>query len=423
VREPEEAFMSGLEPIVDNLVIGGGLAGAMVAVRLAAAGRDVLLLEKEKGTHHKVCGEFLSPEAIAYLRQAGVDPLQLGAVPIHNLRLAARNRVVEAALPFRALSLSRRVLDAALLVRAAEQGCVVRQGVTVDSLSQSGDGWGAELSDRTTLCAQNVFLATGKHDLRGWSRPAGVQGDLVGFKLHWQLTETETDALRESMELFLFSGGYGGIALVEGEVANLCLVVRRARLRKLGGWQELLAALVAENPHIGQRLAGARPLWERPLAISSIPYGYLSGRECGLWCVGDQAAVIPSFTGDGMAIALHSGALAAEIFLAGQYADQYHRRLRAQLTGGMRLATFLSRAMISSTGRELAPFVLASLPKAMRWIANSTRIPESALVPSSLSGGASLKFVEERRKATAGPSTAFDAKNASNSAQDDSAFL
>jgi hypothetical protein len=33
-----------------------------------------------------------------------------------------------------------------------------------------------------------------------------------------------------------------------------------------------------------------------------------------------------------------------------------------------------------------------------------------------------LIFVEERRKATAGPSTPFDAKNASNSAQDDSAY-
>ena len=375
--------MSGLEPMVDNLVIGGGLAGAMVAVRLAAAGRNVLLLEKETSAHHKVCGEFLSPEAVDYLRQAGVDPLQLGAMPIQYLRLAARDRVVEATLPFRALSLSRKVLDAALLSRAAESGCVVRQGETVEALSQSGDGWRAQLSDQTTQCARNVFLATGKHDLRGWSRPAGAQGDLVGFKLHWRLTKTETDALREFMDLFLFAGGYGGIALVEGDVANLCLVVRRARLRKLGGWRELLTALLSENGHMQRRLAGARALWERPLAISSIPYGYLSGRECGPWCVGDQVAVIPSFTGDGMAIALHSGALAAEMHMAGHKPDLYHRALTAQLKPGMRLATLASRAMISSPGRELAPFVLASLPQAIRWIARSTRIPKPALLPSA----------------------------------------
>ena len=70
--------------IVDNLVIGGGPAGAMVALRLASAGRDVVLLEKESGLHHKVCGEFLSPEAIDYLRQAGINPLDLGATSVRT---------------------------------------------------------------------------------------------------------------------------------------------------------------------------------------------------------------------------------------------------------------------------------------------------------------------------------------------------
>ncbi len=34
-----------------------------------------------------------------------------------------------------------------------------------------------------------------------------------------------------------------------------------------------------------------------------------------MWALGDQAAVIPSFTGDGMSIALHSGCLAAAMYL------------------------------------------------------------------------------------------------------------
>src|SRR5579872_6521351 len=106
----------------ENVVIGGGLAGAMAALHLAAAGRDVVLLEKERGPHHKVCGEFLSPEAVKYLQQAGIDPMALGAQPIEKLRLSAKRRVIEMRLPFRALSLSRRVLDAALLKRAEEAG-------------------------------------------------------------------------------------------------------------------------------------------------------------------------------------------------------------------------------------------------------------------------------------------------------------
>jgi flavin-dependent dehydrogenase len=367
-------------PIVENLVIGGGLAGAMAAMRIAAAGCEVILLEKERTSHHKVCGEFLSPEAVDYLQHAGVDPLALGAAPIRDVRLSAGTRVVESELPFRALSLSRCVLDSALLAKAEEKGISVRRGAMVTALTRHENIWTSQLSDGSAPRAHTVFLATGKHDLRGWNRPAGRQNDLVGFKLHWRLKPSQTEALRGFMDLFMFPGGYGGLSLIEGDVANLCLVVQRSKLRKLGAWKELLAFLLAENAHLREKLNGAQPLWERPLAISSIPYGYLANHAGGAWCVGDQAAVIPSFTGDGMSIAMHSGALAAEMYLAGKTAEQYQKLLRAQLKDGMRLATMLSRAMVSFAGRELAPMGLKLLPRAISWIASSTRIPESALM-------------------------------------------
>jgi menaquinone-9 beta-reductase len=366
--------------MVDNLVIGGGLAGGMAALRLARAGRDVMVVEKERAAHHKVCGEFLSPEAVEYLCEAGIDPVGLGAVPIEHLRLSIGRRVVELPLPFCALSLSRCVLDATLLARVAEEGGIVRRGVTAARLARNGESWTAEWADGNVQRARTVFLATGKHDLRGWSRSGGVQCDLVGFKLHLRLNAAETQALRGFMDLFLFSGGYGGLTLVENDAANLCLVVRRSRLRKLGGWPEVFAGLLEEDALIGRHLAGARPLWERPLAISSIPYGYMSYRTSGAWCVGDQAAVIPSFTGDGMAIALHSGALAAEMCLDGGRADQHQRVLRTQLRKGMLMATWLSRTMVPTAGRALAPLALAVWPQGISWVAESTRIPRDALL-------------------------------------------
>jgi flavin-dependent dehydrogenase len=182
------------------------------------------------------------------------------------------------------------------------------------------------------------------------------------------------------MELFLFPGGYGGLSLVEGGVANFCLVVRRAVLRSKGGWPELLAAIRDDCPHIAQRLEDASALWDRPLAVSSIPYGYLAGRPHGLWSVGDQAACIPSFTGDGMAIALHSGALAARMYLGGESADRYHQTLQAHLGRSMGLATALSRGLVTDFGRRLAPIGLSGFPGAMSLIARATRISERALL-------------------------------------------
>jgi flavin-dependent dehydrogenase len=367
-------------PTVDNLVIGGGLAGSMVAIRLATAGRQVTLLEKESSAHHKVCGEFLSPEAVGYLNQIGINPLDLGAATVRFVRLSSKQRAVETVLPFTALSLSRFTLDEALLSRAEEGGCKVRRGSFVEQLNIQDNLWSARLRGGESVFAHTVFLANGKHDLRGWERAHTGQCDLVAFKLHWRLDPSQTVRLREFIELFLFPRGYGGLSLVERDVANLCLVVRQAELRRIGGWQELLASVLDDNRHLKQRLQGAKALWDRPLAISSIPYGHLSGQPSGLWCVGDQAAVIPSFTGDGMSIALHSAALATEMYLAGESADQYNHRLHAQLSRGMDLATCLSRSMVTKAGRSLALFGLSVFPNAMRWIAASTRIPKHIIV-------------------------------------------
>jgi flavin-dependent dehydrogenase len=376
----ENASMRTAGPTVDNLVIGGGLAGSMVAIRLAAAGRQVTLLEKETTAHHKVCGEFLSPEAVGYLNQLKINPLDLGAATIRFVRLSSKQRVAETALPFTALSLSRFALDEALLSRAEECGCKVQRGSFVEQLSIQNDLWLAQLRGGESVCAHSVFLANGKHDLRGWERAHTGQGDLVAFKLHWQLDPAQTEKLRDFIELFLFPSGYGGLSLVERYIANLCLVVRKIELRRIGGWQKLLASILDDNRHLKQRLQGAKTLWDRPLAVSSIPYGHLAGQPFGLWCVGDQAAVIPSFTGDGMSIALHSAALATEMYLAGDSAEQYNHRLHAQLSRGMGLATCLSRTMVTKAGRSLTLFGLSVFPNAMRWIAASTRIPIQTIV-------------------------------------------
>jgi len=367
----------------------------MVAMRLAGAGHEVTLIEKETGPHHKVCGEFLSREAVAYLQQAGLSLSELGAAPIRTVRLSSGRKLAEANLPFKAFSLSRYVLDAVMLERAEQHGCDVRRGINVERIEAHGNHWRVQLRNGRSIQARTVFLANGKHNLRGWDRDSGKQCDLVGFKMHWQLNSTQTKSLRGLMELFLFPGGYGGLSLVETDVANLCLVVQRSRLRKFRGWDGLVASILSENPHLLQRMQGAEALWDRPLAISPIPYGYFAEQPCGAWCVGDQAAVIPSFTGDGMAIALHSAALAAEMYLAGKSADELRSTLRAQLGRGMSLATMLSRAMVTNAGRRFAPFGLSLFPRAMRWIAASTRITEHALVKAN--SNASLEPTQRKQ--------------------------
>ncbi len=284
------------------------------------------------------------------------------------------------ALPFQAWSLSRRVVDEALLGLAAAAGAEVRRGVKARALAPDGAGFRARLEDGTSILAGAAFLATGKHDLEGFERPAGLQPDLLAFKLHYRLSPDATAALDRHIEIVLFEGGYAGLSLVEEGRANLCLVVRRRRFAEVGRrWDHLLAAMCAESPPLAARLAGSEPSWPRPLALSVIPYGHVKWRSSGVWYLGDQAAVIPSFSGDGMSIALHSARLAAVSHLAGASADAFQRRLARDVACQVLLSTVLSHGLVRRPTQILLGAATRLFPGLMARVATRTRVPDAAL--------------------------------------------
>ena len=367
-----------------TLVIGGGPAGAAAAAQLAEGGKQALVIERTPGPHDKVCGEFISHETALYLTALGIDVTALGAEPIAAVRLCMGEAVAEAALPFPAYSLSRRVLDEAVLRCAVARGAEVRRGVRVQELKQdlkqAGGGWQARLDDGERITSEAVFLATGKHDLRGWRRPPGPQPDLVAFKMHWRVTPGEAAALAGHVEISLFCGGYAGLEPIEGGRANLCLLVRRRRLAELDrSWPRLIAAIRNASPLLNRRLTDATPLMPRPLAQASIPYGYILRAGEGLFRLGDQAAVIPSFAGDGMAIAMHSARLATCCYLSGGDADDYQRQLVRDIGQGVRLATLLSQSLVRRHGQRILTSAARIQPQLMALVARATRVPQAAL--------------------------------------------
>jgi menaquinone-9 beta-reductase len=379
---------------LDAIILGGGPAGSAAAIELALAGHRVAIVERSLAAHDKVCGDFLSTEALSSLSSLGLNLPVLGAVGIHNVRLAGSLGISSATLPFAAQSLTRRALDEALLQRAAAARALVLRGHSAESLHRTGKLWRISItgpSHAYTITAPHILLATGKHDLRGLPRPLlGTHADLVGLKMYLRLAPAQIAELRDTIELFLLCGGYGGLSLVERSsddpaetnAANLCFVIRRDRLRDAGRGWDALSAFLTQTPHLRTRLAGAEPLLPRPLAISPIPYGLLRRHAIAenLWAVGDQAAVIPSFTGDGLALALHSGRFAAQTLLAGRTAHHFHAELHKQLRHQLSFATFLSRALVSQPQRTLLELTARVFPSTLRAVASHTRLAPEYLI-------------------------------------------
>ena len=322
-----------------------------------------VLIERCPGERDLVCGGFLGWDAIAALRRLGLDPASLGARPIHRLRLVAGRKVVETELPRAAAGLSRRRLDATLLRMAEEAGAAVLRGRTARALE---DGC-VRLDDGSEMAADALFLATGKHELRGAARKLGGRAVSVGLR-----TAIAPPAdLAGTIELHLYNGGYAGLLVQEDGAANLCLSVAQARMT--GGREALLAALMKEAPLLAERLGGTLPTdWE---AIAGVPYGWRArAAEPGLFRIGDQAAVIASLAGDGIAMALASGAAAAHGCLHDDDgAEAYQRGFAARAKRPVAIAETL-RHMAEAPARRKLMLGLAGVPGLAKLAARLTRI-------------------------------------------------
>jgi menaquinone-9 beta-reductase len=353
---------------VEALVVGGGPAGSAAAIMLARGGAAVELVERSSGPRDVVCGGFLGWDALAALERLGVPAAGLGARPIRRLVLAGRRKTVAARLPFPAAGLSRRRLDEALLAAVGAAGVTVRRGVAARSAAA-----GRVRLDDEDVAADALFLATGKHELRGLARPlARRAAGAVGLRAPLRPPPWLAEQLDGAIELHPFDGGYAGLLMQEDGAANLCLSVSAARLKEAGGVQALLLELAGEAPLLGERLALAEP--EQWSSIGNVPYGWRArSGEPGLYRIGDQGAVIASLAGDGVAIALTSGMAAGAAYGAQQDARLFQKSWAARAARPLAAASGL-RWAAERAGPRRALVGLARLPGAAAAAARLTRI-------------------------------------------------
>jgi menaquinone-9 beta-reductase len=361
----------------EAVVVGGGLGGSAFAIALARQGYPVIVLEKTTGAHHKVCGEFLSAEAQALLARLGLDVWQLGARPAGRLGLEFGGRNEKLKLPFRGAGLSRFLLDQALLDAAARAGAQVIRGATVTKLEYAQKSAIVHTATQQ-LPASHVALATGKHNLRGLSRP---QAPTVAFKMQLSITPAVAAMLDDLVQLAMFPGGYAGVCLVEGGIATICWVIDRDVAGEAAvAWDAHAAFLAQRSDFFAMLLGGATPLWDKPVAVAAIPYGFLR-REVisdAIYPLGDQLVVIPSYTGDGTSIALHTGMGAAHAVLSGQSASKFQAKTIAKLKPQIAWAKVANVAFVNATAQRVTAAVARVAPWAVptiaRFVVNRTRL-------------------------------------------------
>lgn len=373
----------------DLLVLGGGPAGAATAALAAGAGARVLVVEREVFPRDKVCGEFLSAEALPLLGALGVeDALRAaGAVAIDTCRVSEPGgRTLEAPLPQPGLGVSRSLLDATLLDLARRRGARVWEGEeATEALREGGRVVGATVGRERhrEVRASVVVAADGRRSLlarhlhAGLGDPARSTGATwFGFKTH----RAGSGAVGSRVDLHVFRGGYAGLAAVEGGRTNVCLLATVRALAACGRRPEGLLAQVRRNPAAEEALRGTGE-GARWHSIGPLRFGVRKPAAAGALFVGDAAGTIDPFAGEGMAHALLGARLAAPVALeaaqaggltdaaALRYGEAWSQAFAPATARAHRLARLLTRPLPATA----AVLVLRALgtPAFARLVAHS----------------------------------------------------
>jgi flavin-dependent dehydrogenase len=360
----------------DALVVGGGPAGALAALLLVRRGWRVRLFDRARFPRPKLCGDTLNPGALAVLaRHVDGPAVRALGCPIRGMRISGPGGVsVRGTYPagVAGVAVTRAVLDAWLLGRAAAAGVVVDEGTVVAAPAVvNGRVTGVRVrtaagerahrarlviaaDGRRSVLAAALHLASAPRRPRRWAIGAYVQG------------VSGVDAAYG--EMHVRQGRYLGIAPTPSGEANVCLVVPRAGARVIGGTAEGLLAAARADGAVAGRFASAQ-VTGVPTVLGPMAADVAVPGAPGLLLAGDAAGFIDPMTGDGLRFALAGAELAAEVaddVLSGAVTPEHApqrlaRRRRAAFAGKWRFNRAV-RALVGSPGVGLAAAAARAWP-------------------------------------------------------------
>jgi flavin-dependent dehydrogenase len=342
--------------IWDVIVVGAGPAGAAAALRLATAGRRVILVDRDHMPRGKVCGCCLSPAAVGELeRLESLAPDAWGdvaatAIPLVAVRLAAGGR--RARIPLAGgVVLSREALDTALVAAAVAAGTTWLPGATVVavtdpaasaaagratsaggvtvSLRMRGDDSRGSRGGGFTLRGHTVILAAGLSDsvrvaVGGGraERPQRIRSIVSRLGIGVVMTAADIAGWRPAIadlppgELLMAVGreGYCGIVRLEDGRFDLAAAIDRAAVGRTGRPADAVDAILSAAG--GEAALGPPPdmPWRAtPPLTHTAPLVAGPGRR--IFRGGDAAGYVEPFTGEGIGWALAAGRLVAEALL------------------------------------------------------------------------------------------------------------
>jgi flavin-dependent dehydrogenase len=360
----------------DIIVVGGGLAGLTAAIDSRMRGHSVLVIEKKKYPHHRVCGEYVSNEVMPYLESLGITLSKAGAVNINTTQFSTvSGDSVTLRLPLGGMGISRYTFDNLLYEKALALGAdFIFQGAL--SIIFENDLFEVVTDDKETFSSTLVIGAYGKRS----NLDKQLNREFIQQKSSWLAVKAHykyEGFPNNLVALHNFKGGYGGLSKVESGATNFCYLANYAAFQKEKNIENFNQNVVAENPFLASFLKNAEPLFSEPLTIAQISFDSKKSMESHVLMCGDAAGLIHPHCGNGMAMAIHAAKIASELIhkfldnksykrvqLERDYQNEWNNTFGQRLWVGRRAQSVLLNETLSNvalTAAVKSPRLLESL--------------------------------------------------------------
>jgi menaquinone-9 beta-reductase len=298
----------------DVIIVGGGLAGLTSAILLSRNKKKVLLIEKKTYPFHKVCGEYVSNEVLAFLQSLGFNPFDYGASKIKSLRISTpTGKNIYTNLALGGFGLSRYVMDNAMFKLAVENGAEVLQSTKVRDVVFDEGRFTVSTNDGRTFSSSLVIGSYGKRDILDKKLNRNFiesRTGYMGVKYH-----IKTDYPIDEIGLDNFEKGYCGIAKIEEHKYNLCYLYRRSRIKDFDNIADLEKNILFKNPVLKSIFSNSEFLFPQPEVINEISFSPKELIKDHVFMCGDSAGLITPLCGNGMSMSIHSAKILCELIV------------------------------------------------------------------------------------------------------------
>lgn len=361
------------------IIVGGGLAGLTCALHLLKQGFEVTVIEKSAYPHHKVCGEYISNEVLPYLQWLDADPHKLQPAIITRLSVSSlKGKIIGCTLPLGGFGLSRFALDNFLYEKARQRGCKLIKDQVTD-IHFRDNGFEVVTTWMGALKAKLVIGAFGKRSALDQKLSRGF----MHKRSPWLAVKAHYSGIvpADLVQLHNFPGGYCGVSAVENNRINICYLTDYESFKPYRKVEEFQKKILYANPHLKKVFEECTPLFDEPLSISQISFDRKEAVHDHVLMIGDTAGLIHPLCGNGMAMAVHSAKICAElgiaylkgyitsrIMLEKQYTNTWNTNFKNRILIGRILSGIIRRENLFKPMQAL----LATFPSALPLIVKKT---------------------------------------------------